>query len=504
MKGLGLMHVAFVGGVMAALGAAQSPTVAIPAAAIERHVTALAADDLRGRANGTPELERAADYVTAAFRETGLTGGGDAGGFRQQFQAPVRLEPSATSTVVITRDDQHDTLRLGHDFHPLSFLEHAPTPDVLEADDAPVVFAGYGISAPALAYDDFAGVDVRGAAVVVLTHEPRELDPRSPFAGTALTPAAAIAAKAREVRERGGVALLIVEDPTHAEDRAMRSSWWDDPQADAMGIPVLRVSREAVARTLPGLALGEEAAAIDRTLRPRSRALPGITLSYDEQRARFTAPLVNIVGVLPGANATRAGDAIVIGAHYDHVGFGGEYSEAPEAAGDIHNGADDNASGTAVLIEVAREAVRQRARIRRTLVFVAFAGEELGLLGSAHYVEHPVRPLHRTIAMINLDMVGRARGRVLIGTFGRSTRVGLLPSRLRTQTRLSVQDFSGGYGVQQSDVAPFVAAGVPALAFFTGFHADYHRPTDDAARVDAAGAAEIARLALAAAMELAR
>ena len=143
-------------------------------------------------------------------------------------------------------------------------------------------------------------------------------------------------------------------------------------------------------------------------------------MSYDELRAQFTAPLRNVLGILPGSDPALAAEAIVVGAHYDHVGTGGQFSEAPESTGQVHNGADDNASGTAALLEMARIAGGARSRFGRTIVFASFAGEELGLRGSEHYVAQPAVPLGRTIAMINLDMIGRARGRVMVGVFGRA------------------------------------------------------------------------------------
>jgi len=489
----------------AAALAAQSPTRPT-APTFLSHVRQLSSDALRGRGNGTPDLERAADYVTAQFREAGLEGGAGGGSFDQPFETGVRIEPPSTATLVLTGGGTTHTLALGVDFYPLSALDRrqgAPPPAF---DDVPLVFAGYGISAPGLGYDDYAGVDVRGAAVLVLTHEPQEHDGRSAFDGRNLTPAASISAKAREARERGARLLLVVEDPSHVDDRAMRGAWSSDPQRDAMGIPVLRVARERLARVAPALDLEAAAGQIDRTLHPGSRPIDGVTLDYVEHRAQFTARVRNVVGILRGADPSLAREAVVVGAHYDHVGTGGEFPEAPEATGDIHNGADDNASGTAALIEMARAASATRARFRRSVVFVAFAGEELGLRGSQHYVRHPAVPLERTVAMVNLDMVGRARGRVMVGAFGWRGGFPALLKRMRSWTSLRLEDFlrGGGYQPDQSDGASFAASGVPAVAFFTGFHADYHRPSDDWERIDAQGGAEVARLALRVVEELAR
>jgi hypothetical protein len=476
--------------------AAQAPDL-ITAARYLEHVKFLSADDLGGRANGTPGLERAADYIEGQFRAAGLVPGGDAGTFGQAFEVTSRVEPPASAALEIASATGSHDLALGSGYHPLSVRNRprGAQPNGIRLQR--LVFAGHGIAAPGLGYDDYAGVDVRDAAVVVLTHEPQELDPRSVFDGRNLTPGATVAAKAREARERGAGLLMIVEDPVHSDERAMRAFWWTDPRGEDFGLPVVRVSRTRLARALPGLNLEEAARTIDRTLQPQSRAFDDVRVAYTEHRADVHAGVRNIVGILPGSRADLAGNAIVVGAHYDHVGTGGRYSEAPEATGQIHNGADDNASGTAALIEVARAASAMRRRFGRTVVFIAFAGEEIGLLGSQHYVSHPARPLDRTTAMINLDMVGRPHGRVMVGTFGSGAGLTNLLARLRPWTRLTVSDFSvGGYAEDDSDHGPFVKRGVPAIAFFTGFHSQYHRPSDDWQAIDAEGAAAVARLAL--------
>jgi len=463
------------------------------------HVKWLSSDELGGRGNGTEGLERAAQYIRERFQKAGLRESD------QPFDAEVRVNPPASVPLLLADGRRRLALVLGRDYYPLSILDrppHAPPPRI---DEVPVVFAGYGISAPALHYDDFAEVDVRDAAVLVLTHEPQEHDPHSVFDGQHLTPGAALSQKAREARERGARLLMVVEDWSHASDRATRPAWWTDPQTENMGIPVVRVARDKVAEAFPALDLAQVARVIDETLVPQSRRLDPVRLTYVEHRAQFTARLENVIGVQPGADPTLAGEAIVVGAHYDHLGTGGEFSEALEATGEIHNGADDNASGVAALLEVARVAARTPWRFRRTVVFAAFAGEELGLRGSEQYVQAPPTPLERTRAMINLDMVGRARGRVMVGVFGPLAGPPLVP-RLRPWTRLHVQDFThgSGYSLEESDVGPFARHGVPAIAFFTGFHADYHRPSDDWPAIDAEGGTAVAALALRLLEELAR
>lgn len=202
-------------------------------------------------------------------------------------------------------------------------------------------------------------------------------------------------------------------------------------------------------------------------------------------------PVANVVALLPGRGAL-AGGAVVIGAHYDHLGRGGFGSLAPDSTGVVHNGADDNASGTAAIVEVARLLAGREAPNHRAVVFVAFTAEELGLIGSTHYVGSPARPLDSTVAMLNLDMVGRLRnGR--IAAFGAETarEFPQLVDSLNIAYGLDLAASGDGYG--RSDHQSFFAAGVPVLHFFTGSHEDYHRPGDDPEKINVAGIVRIAR-----------
>ena len=469
------------------------------------HIKFLASDELAGRGDGSEGLEKAADYIASEFRDARMIPGGDQGTFDQSFETDVRVEPPATSALVIQANGGEDRLALGDQYYPLSIIDRSHGEPEPKIDRAPLVFAGFGIRAPALHYDDYAGVDVRGKAVLVFTHEPQESDPLSPFEGKSLTPGAMIAVKAREAADRGAVLLLVVDDPAHHIEYSVSRTWWSDPQSEELPIPVLRLPRARLAPYLPGLDLDRAGAFIDRTLEPQSQLLPGISVSYTEHRARLHARLRNIVGFIPGADPERGREAIVIGSHYDHLGFGGASSDAPEATGAIHNGADDNASGTAAMIEACRTLAEMQPRPSRTIICAAFAGEEIGLLGSMHYLTKPPRAIENTVAMINLDMVGRAHGRVMVSVAGAQPWMGDIRKTLRTWTRMTIDDFShGGYTPGSSDDDSFMKRGVPTIAFFTGFHADYHRPSDDWPKIDADGGARISQLAMQLAQALAK
>ncbi len=466
------------------------------------HIKVLAADDLQGRGNGSEGLERAAEYIARSFQQTRLQPGGDRQTYFQPFEIVTGVGVDGENSLIVSMQEHPASLRLGVDYFPISFTSIRSGTGVQES--VPVVFAGYGISAASLGYDDYADIDVTGKAVLIFTHEPQEADAASVFEGKANTTHSAMMQKAMVARSHHASLLMVVEDPTHPDDPATVTRWMKDPQAEEYGIPVVRLSRDRLRHALgTTLDLDATAKAIDGDLKPRSRQISGATVRYSEHLKKVRRKVRNVIGVLPGQDPARAREAIVIGAHYDHLGLGGRNSLRDDAYGQIHNGADDNASGTAAILEIARAAAGMRREFPRTLVFVAFAGEELGLLGSAHYVEHPTVPLDRTVAMINLDMVGRPNGRILVSGLDTTPALEADLEAALAGTGLDFKPFREGAGVGSSDDTTFVLRRVPSIGFFTGFHSDYHRPTDDWEKIDAEGGTAVARLALALARRIA-
>ena len=460
------------------------------------HIKFLSADDMKGRSNGSPELERAADYIAAAFKDAGLRPAGDNGSWFQSFELQAGLIVG-DNRLTLERDGQRVSFTIGRSYLPIA----APineSPDVASAafEKLPLVFAGYGLAVPAVGYDDYANVDVKDKAVLIFSHEPQENDPNSRLNGTRPVPQTSVQAKASLARRHGARALLVVGDPTHKVDDAPYALFGADPEADSQPIPVLRIRRDEMKPLLDAWGLDAVARQIDKDLQPRSRPLPDASATYVEHLANNRRTVRNIVGVLPGSDAQKSREAVVIGAHYDHVGLGGRLSVSPELTGEIHNGADDNASGTAAIMEMAKQAVGQRARFPRTLVFIAFAGEERGLLGSAHYATRPAIPMGNTIGMLNLDMVGRARGSVDISGLELSPSMEGDLQAASTASGNQLRLRREGPGAGRSDDSSFIDKRVPAINFFTGFHTDYHRPGDDWEKIDARGVSQVAALAL--------
>lgn len=466
------------------------------------HIRFLSSDEMKGRDNGSPELERAADYIAAQFKEAGLQPGGDNGSWFQPFELQAGLVVGS-NRLSIESEGRQVSLTLGTSYYPLAApINDAPERPSATLEKVPIVFAGYGLAVPALGYDDYAKLDVSNKAVLIFSHEPQERDRNSRFNGTRAMPQTTLQAKASLARSHGARALLVVSDPSHQTDEAQYSLFKADPDAESQPIPVLRIRRDEMQPLINAWGLDAVAAQIDRDLMPRSRALTGSTLTYVEHLARKRRTVRNVVGVLPGSDPQKSKEAVVIGAHYDHVGMGGRLSVTPDVT-EIHNGADDNASGTSAVMEMARTAVTQRGRFPRTLVFAAFAGEERGLLGSAHYTTTPPIPMADTIGMLNLDMVGRANGSVDISglELSPSMEADLAAASSASGNELRIR--REGPGAGRSDDSSFIAKRVPAINFFTGFHTDYHRPGDDWPKIDARGVSRVASLALEMAARLA-
>src|SRR5262245_1763569 len=348
---------------------------------------------MEGRGSGTSGGDRAAAHVVDVFKAAGLTPAGEGGTYFQTLSVPTGVRLGTPNTLAIL-GPRGRAFALGRDFTPLSVsADGSATGDVL--------FAGYGIPAPELGYDDYAGIDARGKVVVVFAREPRSRDPASPFQRSSAHHYSGREHKLINARQHGAAAVLVASHPA-AEDPPMPAL---GAQGQSLGIVAAAVNR-ATAETLlapMGKKLAELAEAIDSAMAPRSAPVPGVKAALEVTVVRERGATRNVVGLLPGRDPALREQAIVIGAHYDHLGRGGDTSAAPDQHGQIHHGADDNASGVAVMIAVAR-AFAAAGGAPRTLVFAAFSGEELGLLGAADYIRRPPVPMDRTVLMVNADM----------------------------------------------------------------------------------------------------
>ncbi|HJU55358.1 MAG TPA: M20/M25/M40 family metallo-hydrolase [Pyrinomonadaceae bacterium] len=510
--------------VLAVSCVAQQPSAKESAPDVERlraHVSYLASDKLEGRRTGSAGATLAAEYVAREFARAGLrrSVGRDLPGmsileadsprrYMQEFPFVAGVELGKNNKLRMTLGAQPDTLdlRAGEDWLPLGFSSNA------SLSDLPIAFVNYGIKADELNYDDYANAPVKGRIAVALSGSPDGDNPHGQFARYEDVRWKAIAA-----RNAGAAALFVISAEENFKDERLARLSYDQSVGEA-GLPVVVVSRQVALRLFQLSSVGQltefetklgeflktrradtpdAQGKMKLTITPR----PDLTFSLSTDLVRRNAPAYNVVGILDGSDPALKGEAIVIGAHYDHLGRGGQGSLA-QREGDVHHGADDNASGVAGMLELAR--TFSSARTRRTLVFVAFGGEEEGLLGSSYYVNHPVWPLDKTVAMLNMDMIGRMKEqRLMIGGVGTATEwkdlIKQVQDSMVSRETASVHEGKKVYssilftvpfaltlnedGYGPSDHSSFYTKRVPVLFFFTGTHDDYHKPSDTAEKI---------------------
>jgi hypothetical protein len=445
-------------------------------------VTYLASDALQGRGNGSPELDQAADYIAAEFRKAGLQPAGDNGTYFQNFEITTGAVLGARNELSIAGV----ALKTNQDFLPILFSNTA-------VFDGPLIFAGYGITAPEYHYDDYSGIDPKDKIVVVFEHEPQENDPNSVFLGKDYTAHSSFTNKAINARLHGAKGIVFITEPSHqTEDLGPTERQVEETD---MGIPAVHVKRDFVMK--PFAARGKDLAAlqqaIDKDLQPQSFELPGVTAHIATEVGRMRKTVKNVIAALPGSDPSLKDQWIVIGAHYDHLGLGNRNSLAPSLIGQVHHGADDNASGTAGVMEIARVAAANRPMWKRSVLFMTFAGEEIGLLGSSAFVNNPTVPLGNIDAMINMDMIGRlTKDKLYISGTGTSPEFKPMLEELDKSTGLDVVFSESGYGA--SDHTSFNAKKIPVLFFYSGLHTDYHKPSDTADKINSAGAVKVTSL----------
>jgi aminopeptidase YwaD len=414
------------------------------AAKIQQSVTYLASDELDGRRTGTAGANEAAKYIAREFERLGLRPARATDSrkinvmsarYLQTFPYIGRVE-LGKNNVLSVRDEN---FRVGEDWMPLGISTNK------KLDLTEVVFAGYGISANELNHNDYKGTYSKTQVAVIQKGTPDGDNPHGKF-----TTAGQLRFKVAAAQSAGVGALLIISSEDDLKNDALARLHYDN--AGLAGIPVAVISKQ----TAEKLANAKQ-----------------VTLTTDVVRVEVAAN--NVVGVIEGSDPVLKDESIVIGAHYDHLGRGGEGSLAARE-GEIHHGADDNASGTAGVLELARIFSTQRAKLKRTLVFIAFSGEEEGLLGSNYYVNHPLMPLDKTVAMINMDMIGRMKDRKLVvGGVGTAKEWRqLITTSSNGAFELTMNE--DGYG--PSDHSSFYSKQVPVLFFWTGTHNDYHKPSD--------------------------
>jgi hypothetical protein len=455
--------------------------------------TYLAADDLEGRGAQTQGLERAAEYLARQFADAGLNTSHYNGTPFQEFEllsiggdSPVQQVEFAGAGGATRR------LVPDQDFASLVLSRSSKL-------NVGVTFAGFGISAPEVGYDDYQGLDVSGTAVVILRHAPKFFSTEADD----LAEHSYVRTKIAAASARGASAVLLCSDleslakgsavGSPARDRLLNVELTLDD--GVRPIPVIHCRRDVLTELLSQFCdfdLDAVERGIATTSTPASQPLKGLTLAGRVSQLRRGRTLKNVIASLDPPDSTTE-ETIIVGAHYDHLGRGGWGSLTLGANDEVHNGADDNASGTAVLLEVARQLAALETPLQRRVLFIGFSAEELGLIGSRKYVKEPLIPIEQSVAMLNLDMVGRLRSdRLTVYGTGSSKSWTPLLDAFAPHRQLTIIGKASGYG--PSDHASFYEVGVPVLHFFTGFHPQYHRPEDDVEHLNIDGMRRIASL----------
>jgi hypothetical protein len=470
----------------------------IKKADLKRDLDYLTSPALQGRLSLAKGSEEAAHWIANQFEKAGLKAVGGS------YLQPVPL-------IQFETDREQSGITVHRNGSAQSF--HAPDalvnfPKDLETS-APVVFAGFGITAPELNYDDYAGIDVHGKIVLIFDHEPQENDPNSRFNGKGSTRYAGAYSKTLNAQRHGGIAVLLIPEPNRQHlSNAERLAKIRSPQqrariaSQALADSAIHIPLFSVAEKIGDDLLGGQGkalqSAIDANLQSRSKELPGATVDLKVVNGSVhQGTTYNVAGLIEGSDPAFKGETVVFSAHSDHDG------QAPD--GKYYPGADDNGSGTVGVVELARAFAANDIKPKRSLLFVVFAAEERGLLGSYYYVAHPLRPLETTREVINFDMIGRDEtpSRQTDGVIDiapdTTNELNLIGTNYSPDYRATVERANNIVGLKlnykwdqepalniffRSDQYPFTLHDVPAVWWFTGFHPDYHQTTDTVEKID--------------------
>ena len=455
---------------------AQNPE--ITAEEIKQHIGYLASDELKGRDSGSDEILKAAEYIADEFAEYGLKPAFE-GDYFQEFPFVKTIELTDNNSLTFTEKGKEISPKLWEDYITVPFSGNANV-------NAKLVFAGFGISATDLEYDDYAGINVKDKIVIVFRNTPEPDVPHSEF--DAFSP---LRKKASVARDKGAAAIIFMNpyDENKTSDDLVKFNF--DRGGSITGFSVVSIKRNIIEDIFKdeGINLKDVYGKIIETKKPSSTELKNSSANISTEVKEVEATSWNVGGILEGNDPTLKNEWIIIGAHFDHLGMGGDGSLYRGKEPQIHNGADDNSSGTTGVLELAEKFASVKGQLKRSIAFFTFSGEELGLLGSNYLVKNLPFPAEDAITMINMDMIGRLKDSSLIvyGTGTSSNWKDILNKHNSYGFKLSFND--EGFG--PSDHSSFYSMKIPVLFFFTGTHEDYHKPSDDADKINFIGEQEI-------------
>ncbi len=442
-------------------------------------IKALTQPKMEGRGDGSKGLVRAEHLLVDRYKSLGLQPAGSKG-YLQPFTVTTGAKLTGANHLTFENGSAKTEEKLDQDYVPFSFSASGTA-------SASVVFVGYGITAEEFGYDDYAGVDAKDKIVVALRFEPTGFAAKSGNQG--VTNHGQIISKAINARNHGAKGLILANGKLNDGETDQLTRFGSVNGPENVGILFAQIKNDALDGWLrsAGKSLADIQQGINASNRPASFAFAENThISLAVGVTATHAVVNNVLAYLPG----KTDEYVILGAHYDHLGRGNFDSLAPSQIGQIHPGADDNGSGTAGLLELARMLAPLKGQLQRGILFASFAGEELGLLGSAEWVKEPTRPLDKAVAMLNMDMIGRIKdGKVYVGGVGTGSTFQTILAQTEPGSHLQFEPSQGGYA--SSDHTSFVSKKIPVLFFFSGLHSDYHKPSDTWEKIDPDSAARL-------------
>jgi len=444
---------------------------------LQDEIKYLSSDSLKGRLTGSEGDSLAAEYIKAKLTSFGfipITGDG-----LQRYKVTSKLVPGVNNILSINGISYTPE----KDFEPIAFSSNSEL-------DADVVFAGYGfnIAGDSLKWNDYKGIDIKGKWVLILRSDPEPDNTKSPYIKFSGDRDKALLAK-----DLGAAGVLFVSGPVFDQQDAFDALNSGDYSVD---IPVIRIKREVGDDILSRS--GNSIKSLEKKLIETSKPFSfptKVMVKGQTEIVREMASTRNVVMMLPGEDPQLKNEYIILGAHFDHLGMGGpgSSSRALDTIG-VHHGADDNASGVAVMLELAEKFAKTKDSHKRSIICLSFSGEEEGLLGSKHFTDEPEIDLSKVNVMINMDMVGRLNetNNLQIGGVGTATGLKDLVYANSDTSVIKLTLSEEGYG--PSDHSSFYGKNIPVLFYFTGAHMDYHTPADTWEKINFTGMVEISNL----------
>lgn len=469
----------------------------IDTADARRILSHLASDYFKGRDTPSEGLDSAARFIVDELQSAGLQ---PVNGSYFHHYILERVDLDTPTTLRVQSKGAWRDFVLKADFLPFEQTGAA------NVSSARVVFAGFGVTAPEYNYDDYAGVDVKGAIVVAVRNEPEHPTDTTWFNGKKWTRYSSTREKVRNAKAHGAAALILLDAARLRRKLMVTGFPWPSqfpkmkaaalpltlPDDQAAPMPVLHVGDAVIEQFFGSVgSVFDRVAVIDSTKTPQSYNLDGFTVNIDVRLRRDTVRARNIVSYVRGSEVPD--EYVVMGAHYDHIGV----KDDSAGADVIYNGADDNGSGTTGLLLAAKAIARSPVKPLRSMLFIHFSGEEKGLLGSKAYARNPLLPLEKCVAMINTDMIGRIVDNKL--SIGGNTRCPDLARINEEENARLERPFNLAYDIEsyffRSDQASFAMKKIPVIFYFTGEHEDYHKLTDEVSKIEFDAMVGIVRLA---------